>query len=231
MKETIRKILHLLKPNKMVVFNDLNLNVPISPYFGTDRGMPIDRYFIEKFLRANAHLIQGVVGEIAENSYSKKFGNDTCTYEILHVDTNNKKATITGDLSKLDTLPEKRWDAFICTQTLNFIYDVKKAVEGSHFILKNGGVFLGTVAGISQISRFDMDRWGDYWRFTSLSVKRMFEEVYGAGNVELTIYGNVLASVAFLQGMALEDLPKPELLDAVDEDYQMLIGIKAIKKI
>jgi hypothetical protein len=34
--------------------------------------------------------------------------------------------------------------------------------------LKPGGVLLATVSGISQISRYDMYRWGDYWRFTTL---------------------------------------------------------------
>ena len=29
------------------------------------------------------------------------------------------------------------------------------------------------MSGISQISRYDMERWGEYWRFTDASTKRI----------------------------------------------------------
>jgi SAM-dependent methyltransferase len=128
----------------------------------------------------------------------------------------------------MTTLPENAFDCFICTSTFNFIFDVQKAVEGAHHLLKPGGVLLATVAGISQISRYDMDRWGDYWRFTSASVKRLFEPVF-KGGLAIESFGNVLAATAFLQGVAVEDLPEKTLLDQQDPDYQMLITILAKK--
>ncbi len=48
-------------------------------------------------------------------------------------------------------------DCFIVTQTLNFIYDVKSAVKGIFHMLKDGGIILATVAGIFQISRYDIE--------------------------------------------------------------------------
>jgi hypothetical protein len=87
---------------------------------------------------------------------------------------------------------------------------------------------MATVAGISQISRYDMDRWGDYWRFTSLSALRAFQEVFGEGKVKVESYGNVLSSIAFLEGISAEELSKEEL-DYKDDDYQMLICIIAKK--
>ncbi len=227
--EIIKKILSKLLPTKKLIFNDLTRNKPVSSYFGTDRGMPIDRYYIEKFLHENSKLIRGSVLEIAESHYSKKYATNVTSFEVLHIDKNNKNATIIGDLSNHETLPADKVDCFICTQTLNFIFDVSKAVAGSYILLKEGGYFLGTVAGISQISRYDMDRWGDYWRFTSLSIKKIFDQIYGENNVEIFVYGNVLSSVAFLQGLAIEDLPDISLLHKNDPDYQMLICIKARK--
>ena len=41
--------------------------------------------------------------------------------------------------------------------------------------------------------------------------------------------GNVMTACAFLQGMAVEDLPKKELMDVIDKDYQLVIGIRAVK--
>ncbi|MDD6210992.1 MAG: methyltransferase domain-containing protein [Bacteroidales bacterium] len=216
---------------KKIVFDDLLRTEPVSRTFGFDRGVPVDRYYIERFLGENAKHISGKVLEIAESTYSKKFGTNVASYEVLHYDHSNRKATIVGDLTDVRTLPDNAVDCFICTQTLNFIYDIEKAVEGSYKLLNNGGVFLGTVAGISQISRYDMDRWGDFWRFTDLSARRIFQKVYGDDNVEVVTYGNLLSSVAFLQGLSLDDLPDISLLNKSDADYQMIIGIKAVKRL
>jgi len=98
-----------------------------------------------------------------------------------------------------------------------------------HRCLRPGGVVLATGTGISQISRYDMDRWGDYWRFTSLSARRMFEEVFADGAVTVKSYGNVLAATALLQGISANEL-KPAELDVQDPDYEVVITIEAIKR-
>lgn len=121
-------------------FSDQLRTEPISRKFGFDRGCPIDRYYIDSFLKQNQNLITGSVLEIAESTYSKQFGHDIASYEVLHYDDSNKKATIVGDLTKPETLPKERIDCFICTQTLNFIFDVPKAIEGSYKVLKQGGL-------------------------------------------------------------------------------------------
>lgn len=193
---------------------------PISKTFGFDRGTPIDRYYIERFLQQNSNIITGAVCEIAENTYSKKFGKNIVKYHILHYDRTAPNATIVGDLTDYKNLPGEIIDCFICTQTLNFIYDFKSAIRGIHHMLKPDGVALISVAGISQISRYDMDRWGDYWRFTSLSLEKALMEIFTS--VRVICYGNVLASIAFLQGIAAEELKKEEL-DFVDPDYQLII--------
>ncbi len=96
-------------------------------------------------------------------------------------------------------------------------------------MLKPGGIALITVGGLSQISRYDYNRWGDYWRFTDLSIKKAFEEVFGEGNVEVETYGNVLSAIAFLHGISAEELTEDELFYK-DEDYQVIICIKAVKR-
>lgn len=200
---------------------------PISRTFGLDRGTPIDRYYIENFLRKESAHIQGVVLEIAESTYSKTFGHNVNQYEVLHTKPGNN-VTIVGDLTDLTTLPAGKVDCFICTQTFNFIYDIQAAVKGAYHLLKPGGIFLVTLAGLSQISRYDMDRWGDYWRFTSLSAKKLFADQFGESQVEVKAHGNVLAAIAFLEGISVEELTREEL-DFVDEDYQMILTVKAQK--
>ena len=212
-----------------IIFEDLLRTEPVSQLFGFDRGTPIDRYYIDKFLTKNSHYIQGAVLEIAETSYSKAYGSNIVSYDILHTDHSNKKATIVGDLTNPLSLPENKIDCFICTQTLNFIFDVQEAIKGCYRLLKDKGVLLCTVAGICQISRYDMDRWGDYWRFTDLSIRKLMESVFKKEDIDITTFGNVLSATAFLQGLAVEDFPDSKILDEQDADYQIVICIKAIK--
>lgn len=220
------KPLHWLKRRiKPVSWTNLRSTQPISRTFGLDRGTPIDRYYIESFLNQNRSLIQGRVLEIAESTYSRRFGQGVQQFEVLHTQP-GRGVTWIGDLTQSASLPEQAIDCFICTQTFPFIYAVEDAVKGAYRVLKPGGYLLATLGGISQISRYDMDRWGDYWRFTTASAERLFGGIFGASQVEVSSYGNVLSSIAFLEGMAVEDLTEKEL-HVQDPDYQLIITVKA----
>jgi hypothetical protein len=201
---------------------------PVSEIFGLDRGTPVDRYYIDKFISSNSGYVKGHVLEISESIYSKQFGKDVTSFEVLHYTNDNPNATIIGDLTDASTLPENKIDCFICTQTLQFIYNFKDAIRGTYHLLKPGGTALVTVAGISQISAYDMQRWGDFWRFTTKSARLAFEEVFGEGQVTADSFGNVLTSTAFLQGISVEELTQQEL-DHKDENYQLLITVVARK--
>jgi SAM-dependent methyltransferase len=121
------------------------------------------------------------------------------------------------------------FDCVILTQTLIVVPDFRQAVWTLRRILAPGGVLLVTFPGLAQISRYDMDRWGDYWRFTDLSARKMFAEVFGAGNIQVATHGNVLAAIGLLQGLCVEDLSEAEL-DHFDPDYQVTITMRAVKR-
>jgi SAM-dependent methyltransferase len=199
---------------------------PVSRRFGMDRGQPIDRHYIEAFLRRHQPRIRGNVMEIGGSRYARMFGRDVQRLDVLHATADNAEATLVGDLTDPASLPAESVDCLICTQTLGFIFDVQAAVAGIHHVLRPGGSVLATVGGISQVSRYDMDRWGDYWRFTDAAVRRLFGARFGA-NIEIATFGNVAVSLAFLQGIAVEDLHDRGVLDVTDPDYQLVIGIAA----
>lgn len=224
------KVLRYLNRRQVRVdFASLTSVRPVSTVFGLDRGTPVNRYYIERFLAERAELIHGRVLEVGSSEYSRRFGgNRVERCEVLHATAENPAATIVGDLTDPITLPANAIDCFICTQTFDCIFDVQQAVRGAHHLLKPGGVLLATISGIGQISRYDMERWGEYWRFTTASVTRLFEPVF-CGGVEVESRGNVLAAIALLQGLAVEDLPEPALLDENDADYQVIITIVARK--
>jgi hypothetical protein len=49
---------------------DLRRVTPFSRRFGSDRGFPVDRYYIERFLVAHAHDVRGRVLEIKDDYYT-----------------------------------------------------------------------------------------------------------------------------------------------------------------
>ena len=141
----------------------------------------------------------------------------------------NPDATVVADLADAPKLPSDAFDCVICTQTLLLIYDVHAAVRTLHRVLKPGGTALVTVPGISRSCRPDDGAiTGDYWRFTTMSAKQLFEETFQPAGVTVEAYGNVLTAAAFLYGLAAEELA-PSELDVHDPDYQVIIGVKAVK--
>lgn len=211
-----------------VKWHNLRVTKPVSTVFGFDRGTPVDRYYIEKFLRENSVHIKGRVLEIENSTYSKKFGTAVTQFDVLHYTDNNSSATIIGDLTKKETLPEGAVDCFICTQTFNFIYDFKEGIKGAYHLLKKDGRLLVTLAGVCQISQYDMKRWGDFWRFTTRSAEEAFGEVFGKENIKVGSFGNVLTSVGLLHGISSEEFTSEEL-DFRDDTYQVIITIVAKK--
>lgn len=203
---------------------------PVSRKFGLDRGLPIDRHFIEIFIKQHRDDMRGNVLEVGDSFYTKKFGSENVVCgDVLHVTKDNPDATLVGNLATGEGIPENRYDCLIATQTLGMIEDFHAAITGIHHSLKNDGAALITVSGISQISRYDMDRWGEFWRFTSLSMERSFGKVFGEANVEVVTYGNVLTACAFLQGLATHEIRADELAHH-DPDYQVVIAVRAIKR-
>jgi len=209
---------------------DLRRVTPVDSGFGLGRGKPVDRHYIEDFLARHAADIRGRVLEVGEDAYTLEYGHGRVTHsDILHADDSNPRATLVADLADGSDLPSDTFDCFVCTQTLTYIYDVQRAVATIRRILAPGGVLLATVPGISQMSPYDRDRWGEYWRFTAQSLGRLLGEAFGSANVEVESYGNVLASTAFLQGLCAGDLSKEEL-DHRDQRYQMLVAGRAVKR-
>jgi SAM-dependent methyltransferase len=215
---------------RRVRFGDLRRLTPISRAFGFDRGRPVDRYYLERFLEAHAGEIRGRVLEIGDDAYTRRFGGGRVERsDVLDLKADNPKATFVADLTRADHVPSDSFDCIVCTQTLLFIYDVQAAIATLHRILTPGGVLLGTFPAVSQVCRYDMDRWGDYWRFTTASIARLLGDAFGPEQIEVAAQGNVLAAISFLHGLAAEELTREEL-DFQDPDYQVIVTARAVKR-
>jgi SAM-dependent methyltransferase len=200
---------------------------PLSTSWGYDRGTPVDRYYIERFLAHHRSDIRGRVLEVKDRYYTQRLGRGVQRSDILDVDPSNPDATIVADLAAADAVPSDTFDCFVLTQTLQFIYDTRAALGHTHRILRPGGVLLTTVPVVSRIDRSLQS--SDYWRFTAASCRQLFAEAFGAEQTIVYSYGNVLAGVAFLTGMACEELSRREL-DAHDEFFPLVVAVRAVKR-
>jgi glycosyltransferase involved in cell wall biosynthesis len=213
---------------KPVAFGDLRRLQPISRNFGYDRGKPVDRHYIEGFLSRNAADIRGRVLEIGDNAYTVQYGGTRVTSsDILHVDRSNPRATLIGDLTAGHDLPSEAFDCIILTQTLQFIFDMSKALTTVHRMLKPDGVLLLTVPGVSCIER--EPNWSPLWTLSPTALRRLLAERFDGASIGVTTYGNVLAAVAFLHGLAEGELRAKEL-DAQDPQYPVIVAARAVKR-
>lgn len=205
---------------------------PYRPEFGRRRGDCIDRFYIEEFLRTYKDSVRGTVAEFESDDYTRRFGADRVEKaEILDVNEQNTRRTVSLDLAKPATVPEASFDCIICTQTLFLIPDFRAALTSLSKMLKPGGTLLATVPGICPLVRGNLlaGAGEDWWRFTATSARRVFAETFGVDNVTVRTYGNVLTTMAFLHGIVRSELTRDEL-EFHDPAYELIIGIVAAKK-
>ena len=193
---------------------------PISRAFGRESGEPIDRYYIEGFLNKQSSYISGTVGEIGESTYTRRFGKGVKKSIVFHLTGRNGAIPLNLETGK--GVLENSLDCLICTQTLQFIYDLPSVVQHIYRLLKPSGVVLVTASGISQISISDDVQWSEYWRFTKYSLFRLFAELFGEEQVETFSYGNVKTATAFLYGLCQEDLGEDDFYEN-DSQYPVVV--------
>lgn len=200
---------------------------PVSRVWGTDRGQPIDRYYIERFLERFQKDVRGRVLEVKDPTYTQTFGSGVVRSDVVDIAADNPTATIVADLGGPSALPAEAFDAFILTQTIHIIYDVRRVLENAAQALKPGGILLATVPCVSRLD-YESGREGDFWRFTPASARRLFEAAFPGGEVEVEAFGNVLACCGFLMGLAAGDLAPAEL-DRSDPYFPLVLCVRAVK--
>ena len=202
---------------------------PLRRNFGVGAGQPIDRYYIESFLAEHAGDVRGRVLEVADDTYTRRFGGErvTCA-DVLHVRPGHPGATIIADLTAADHIPSDTFDCVILTQVLQFVFDTRAVLHTAHRILRPGGTLLATIPCTSRISTYDEAQWGEFWRVTSMGAGRLFGQVFPADGLEVRAYGNILTAVAAMHGVVTAELSRHEL-DHRDPDFEVLIAVRAVK--
>jgi SAM-dependent methyltransferase len=209
-----------------VTARDIAGTRPVSNDFGWDRGVPIDRYYIEAFLAKHADDIRGRVLEIGDAAYCRRFGGDRIkVQDVLHVSADAKEVTIVGDLQVPGTLPAAAFNCIVATQTLQVIFDFNAALDALARAMRPGGVLLLTVPGISPIDRGEWSSvW--YWTFTQQSLSRLAAAHFPGWDVRIVQHGNIFAAISFLHGLSAAEVD-PAKLDVTDAAFPVTLTLYA----
>lgn len=227
-KSVIRNIM-LMQSNELKSIKSFP-TFPISRGFGGEYGTPVDRIYIERFLEQNKMDVYGTVMEIASDDYIKRFGEDRVTEKIiLHVKGWGGPNVLKGNFETGEGLSENMIDSLICTQTLQYIYNLSEAAKNIYKIIRPGGVALITVPGIKSLSRYHDANWGEQWSFTKKSLFKMFADVFGTENVQVCSYGNIKITTAYLWGICAEEL-EIEDFEYNDDQFPFIITAR-VKKV
>jgi SAM-dependent methyltransferase len=200
-------------------FGDLRRARPLTEW-GDQRGAPVDRWYIERFLWGHAEVVTGHVLEVKEDLYASALG--AASVDVLDIDPDNARATVVGDLCEPATLAGRAFDAAVVTQTLQYVSDPVAALRNLLQSLQPGGALLVTVPCSARV-----DGPADLWRWTPSGLGRQLRAALGgsSADVEVSGLGNCLAARGFLFGLAAEDLD-PAALEVRDPAYPMVIGAK-----
>jgi SAM-dependent methyltransferase len=214
----------LTRGGELPQWGNLRRSEPFSDQFGFDRGTPIDRFYLERFLDAERAAIRGHVLEIQVSGHARKFGR-----ELQRVDTLDISAqfspTYQCDLADAGTVvPSDTYDCFLLPNTLQHLARLEEALAQALRVVKPGGVILASAAGLARLTTPDED----FWRFTAEGWRMVTARMWPGCAVDVRAHGNCLAAVAGLYGLAVEEMTRAEL-EIEDERFPVLTTIKCVK--
>lgn len=196
---------------------------PFSENYGSDRGLPVDRVYVEQFLAAHEGDIEGRVLEVGSSEYTTYFGGSRVSRsDVVDVRQDNASATLIADLCQTGSLPADRFDCIILTQTLHLLREPASALANIWQSLAPGGVLLLTVPSISRVDPVE----ADYWRFTPLGLQAFLDDHWPGPAVEVQSYGNLTTALATLLGLAAHEV-KANRLEPTDDFFPLIVGARA----
>jgi len=204
-------------------WGNLRRPAPFSTTFGCDRGTPVDRFYLHRFLESNRSMITGRVLEVQMSSYTMKYGQSV---EVSHtVDINPEfRATYTCDLADATQIPDNSYDCFLAPQTLQHVADLNAVLRTMLRVVKPGGYILASAPTLLPLIP-DGD---EYWHLTPAGWKRALAREWAEAELTVEGFGNCLAAIAAMHGLALEELREDELT-VNDPRYPVLVTMKCRK--
>jgi peptidoglycan/xylan/chitin deacetylase (PgdA/CDA1 family)/SAM-dependent methyltransferase len=201
---------------------------PLSVLSGNERGLPLHRYYIDRFFGEFRKDVRGRVLEFQNDQYASRFGGENIErLDILHKEGSghSKRATIIADLTRPNNIPSGYYDCIICTRVLHIVKDLPEMLSEIRRILRPGGVLLAAVPMTDMIEPW----WHELWRFTPEGFGSLVGGCFGGENVQIRAYGNSLIAAAAMRGLTAEEFSRHEL-DTLDGRFTIEVCARAIKR-
>ena len=196
---------------------------PFSANFGFERGTPVDRFYLHRFLDANRSLITGRVLEVQVPSYTRTYGQGVETSHTVDINP-EFRATYTCDLAEAPQIPSDSYDCLLAPNTLQHVADLPGVLRTMLRVVKPGGVVLASAPTLLPLIP-DGD---DYWHLSPAGWRRTLAREWAGCDVAVDGHGTCLTAIAAMHGLALEELTDEELR-ANDPRYPVLVTIKCRK--
>jgi hypothetical protein len=196
---------------------------PFSSAFGGDRGTPIDRHYLARFLQSHAAGITGAVLEIQAASYARRFGHDISRIDTVDIDR-AFSPTFLCDLAQADMIPSNAYDCFLLPATLQGLKDIEGSLRHALRVVRPRGVILASTAAFLPL----MADVPDYWRLSAAGWQELVARCWPGCAIEVRAHGNCLAATASMMGLAAEELTEAELA-VFDPRYPVVVTLTCRK--
>jgi len=207
-------------------WGNLRRTAPFSSTFGVERGTPVDRHYLHRFLHAHRELITGSVLEVQVSSYTTRFGHDVRRADTFDM-VPEFAPTYLCDFAHCDSMiPDNAYDCLLLPNTLQHFRELDRCLEHALRVVVPGGAILASVAGLLPLTG-DVP---DYWRLSPDGWRELLARAWPDAEVSVHGHGNCLATVAAQMGLALEELTDAELA-VEDPRYPLLTTIVCRKPV
>jgi hypothetical protein len=213
----------LLAPEvRQVDWGDLRRPQPMCASFGFQRGTPIDRYYLQKFVAKIRHRIAGKVVEIGGNPQGPRAYGLSHVVEYVNVDLlPGPGVHLVGDVHDPSLLAQQSVGSIVIFNVLEHCVQPATVVDNMYRWLRPGGRVFCMVPNAQRIHECP----ADYWRMLPNALRWMFRAF---SRQEVQQYGTLASLIASYMGISAEELSHHEL-DDFHPDYPVATCIAAYK--
>jgi hypothetical protein len=197
---------------------------PFSDHFGFERGTPVDRFYLHRFLASNADKIRGAVLEIQRSDYTSKYGVSITESHSLDISP-QFEPTYLCDLADAHVVTSDRYDCFLLPNTLNVLRDISSCLREMVRVVRPGGSVLAAAACLGPF----MTEAPDYWRMGVAGWSELATQCWNGHDWVVEGHGNLIAASAAMMGLAHEELNTREL-EFQDDRYPILVTLSCTKR-
>ena len=205
-----------------VRFGDFGRLWPFSHRFGFDRGAPVDRYYLQQFVRSIRPVVRGrclEIGGSLKNNWLYRF--DVDEFRTLELEQSRVADDLVGDAADRGVLDPESWDSILAFHVLEHCPNPFAVASNMCAWLRPNGHACIVVPCAQRVHNYP----GDYWRFMPDGLRVLFRDF---SEVNVSTYGNPLTVVSNYLALSHTEL-LAEDMDAVHPDYPVLACVVARK--